>query len=325
MGTELLFTGSIVAAFFAGGVALFAPCCIVFLAPSYLAGAVKNRRWKLLPLTFIFAAGLAVVLVPVTLGMSMLAGAIAQYHVQIYWAGGLMMIGLAALALSGRMWSLPSFMRTPDTSRGDSASFFSLGVFSGIASSCCAPVLAGVMTLSVLSGSAVGGLALGLAFVFGMVFPLFLMALFWDRAKLGEKRFLPAKPVRIKVAGRTLSTNSLNIGVAVAFVAMGVGVIMLAGSAEMTGGSQAQDWVSGTLTQTFAAIQSTLSPVPEVVQAIGLVAIAGGFVWASLTDVRLPWKRRNKNNPTTHDDDDGSSTPEPHCHDAAAVPASDKE
>jgi len=326
VGTELLFTGSIVAAFFAGGVALFAPCCIVFLAPSYLAGAVKNRRWRLLPLTFIFAAGLAVVLVPITLGISMLAGAIAQYHVQIYWAGGLLMIGLAALALSGRMWSLPSFLRTPDTSRGDSASFFSLGVFSGIASSCCAPVLAGVMTLSVLSGSAVGGLALGLAYVFGMVFPLFLMALFWDRAKLGERRFLRAKPVRITAAGRTLATNTLNIGVAVAFVAMGVGVILLAGSPDMTGGTQAQDWASGTLTRIFAAIQRTLSPVPEAVQAIGLVGIAGAFVWATLTEARLPWRRRNTDNPATRDDDDDeSSAPEPHCHDAAAVPASNKE
>lgn len=53
----------------------------------------------------------------------------------------------------------------------------SLGVFSGIASSCCAPVLAGVMTLSALSGSAVGGLLLGFANVFGMVIPLFVMAL----------------------------------------------------------------------------------------------------------------------------------------------------
>src|SRR5450756_2653188 len=66
MGTELLTTGSILAAFFAGGVALFAPCCIVFLAPSYLAGAVKNSRWRLLPLTFVFAAGLGLVLVPIT-------------------------------------------------------------------------------------------------------------------------------------------------------------------------------------------------------------------------------------------------------------------
>jgi cytochrome c biogenesis protein CcdA len=50
---DLLTTGSVLAAFFAGGVALFAPCCIVFLAPSYLAVAVKNRRWRLLPLTFV--------------------------------------------------------------------------------------------------------------------------------------------------------------------------------------------------------------------------------------------------------------------------------
>ena len=48
---NLLTTGSVLAAFFAGGVALFAPCCIVFLAPSYLAVAVKNHRWRLLPLT----------------------------------------------------------------------------------------------------------------------------------------------------------------------------------------------------------------------------------------------------------------------------------
>jgi cytochrome c-type biogenesis protein len=36
---DLLTTGSVLAAFLAGGVALFAPCCIVFLAPSSLAGA----------------------------------------------------------------------------------------------------------------------------------------------------------------------------------------------------------------------------------------------------------------------------------------------
>jgi cytochrome c-type biogenesis protein len=80
---ELLTTGSVLAAFFAGGVALFAPCCIVFLAPSYMAVAVKNRRWRLLPLTFVFAAGLAMVLVPITLGMSLVASAIANYHASL--------------------------------------------------------------------------------------------------------------------------------------------------------------------------------------------------------------------------------------------------
>lgn len=286
MGAELLTTGSILAAFFAGGVALFAPCCIVFLAPSYLAGAIKNRRWRLLPLTFIFAAGLALVLVPITLGMSLLSGAIARYHGPLYWAGGLLMIGLAVLALSGKMWSLPSFLRAPDTSRGDSASFFALGVFSGVASSCCAPVLAGVMTLSALSGSALGGLTLGLAYVFGMVFPLFVMALIWDRARLGEKKILRAKLVRISIAGRVIVTNTLNIAVAVGFVVMGVFIIALAGDANMTGGTQAQDTAASTLTDIFLAVQRFLSPVPEPVLGLGLLLLVGVFVVATLSGRR---------------------------------------
>lgn len=98
---DLLTTGSVLAAFFAGGVALFAPCCIVFLAPSHMAVAVKNRRWRLLPLTFSFAAGLALVLVPSTLGMSLVASAIANYHQPLYYAGGVLMLALACVQLVG--------------------------------------------------------------------------------------------------------------------------------------------------------------------------------------------------------------------------------
>lgn len=286
MGSELLTTGSILAAFFAGGVALFAPCCIVFLAPSFLAGAIKNRRWRLIPLTFVFTAGLALVLVPITLGMSLLAGAIARYHAPLYYAGGALMIALAVLALSGRMWSLPRFIRTPDTSRGDGASFFALGVFSGIASSCCAPVLAGVMTLSALSGSAVGGLALGLAYVFGMVFPLFVMALIWDKARLGERRFLQAKIVRIRIGSRTLITNTLNIVVAIGFAVMGIFVIALANDADMTGGTAAQDSAARLLTRIFLRVQKWVEPVPEAILGLALLAMVAGLVWFTLRNRR---------------------------------------
>ena len=288
MGNELLATGSILAAFFAGGVALFAPCCIVFLAPGYLAGAVKNRRWRLLPLTFIFAAGLALVLVPITLGMSLLAGAIAKYHGPLYWAGGILMIALAALALSGRMWSLPSFLRAPDTSRGDTASFFALGVFSGIASSCCAPVLAGVMTLSALSGSAAGGIVLGLAFVFGMVFPLFVMALVWDKARLGERKLFRAKLVNIRLGSKVFVTNTLNVAVALAFAVMGTLIIGLANSPDMTGGTGIQTAMAELLARVFGQVQEWVSPVPEVVLGVALLALASVFAVATLRDRRRP-------------------------------------
>lgn len=280
----LLTTGSVLAAFFAGMVALFAPCCIVFLAPSYLAAAAKNRRWRLLPLTFVFAAGLAVIMLPITLGISLVAGTIAKYHAPLYYAGGALMLLLAAYSLSGHMWSLPGFLHAPDTRRGDSASFFALGVFSGIASSCCAPVLAGVMTLSALSGTPVGGTMLGLAFVLGMTFPLFAMALAWDRLRLGEKSWIKARPIRLRLAGRSVVTNTVNIAVAVAFAAMGGFVIYLAGAAEMTGGPGFQVAIGRWLSREFEQLQQRLFPVPEPLLGLAVLAIAGVFVYATLTD-----------------------------------------
>jgi cytochrome c-type biogenesis protein len=285
---DLLTTGSVLAAFFAGGVALFAPCCIVFLAPSYLAVAVKNRRWRLLPLTFVFGAGLALVLVPITLGMSLVASTIANYHQPLYYAGGALMLALAAFSLSGRMVSLPSFLQAPDTTRGDSASFFALGVFSGVASSCCAPVLAGVMTLSALSGSSVGGLLLGLAYTFGMVFPLFVMALLWDRFRLGERRFLQARPVRLRIAGRTLVTNSINVAVAAGFTVMGGFVIYLANTGQMTGGPGFQVAIGRGLSRLFGRIETWTAPVPEPLLGLAVFGVAGIFVYATLRDRRRP-------------------------------------
>jgi cytochrome c-type biogenesis protein len=298
--TDLLSTGSILAAFFAGGVALFAPCCIVFLAPSYLAVAVKNRRWRLLPLTFVFAAGLGTVLIPLTLGMSLLSSAIAQYHRLLYTAGGILMLLLAAWSLTGRMWSLPSFLRAPDTRRGDSASFFALGVFSGVASACCAPVLVGVMTLSALSGNPVGGFVLGVAYVFGMVFPLLVMALLWDRFHLGERRFLQARPVTLPLPrGRKIHTNTINIGVAVAFAIMGGFVLYLADTGTMTTGTGVQAAIGTWLAATFAQIQTWVAPVPEAILGLALLLLAAVFVVATL-------RRRD---PRAGDTPSGSTAP----------------
>lgn len=309
--TDLLTTGSILTAFLAGGVALFAPCCIVFLAPSYLAVAVKNRRWRLLPLTVVFAAGLAAVLLPITLGMSLLSAAIAHYHRLLYFAGGVLMLLLAAWSVTGRMWSLPSIIRAPDTRRGDSASFFTLGVFSGVASACCAPVLVGVMALSALAANPIGGVSLGLAYVFGMTFPLFVMALLWDRFDLGNQRILRARPVRLPwFGGRRIHTNSINIGVAAALTIMGGFVLYLADSGQMTRGPRSQVVVGNWLADAFRSINNVLAPVPEPVLGLGVIAIAALFVLAMLRD-----RRRDSDAPNEHEDHSAeNSTSTPHCH-----------
>ena len=302
----LLTTGSILAAFFAGAVALFSPCCIVFLFPAYLASAVQARRWKLLPLTFVFGLGIAVVLLPVTLGVGLVTNTLARYHLPLYIAGGVLMLALAALAFSGRTWSLPSFIRAPSVTRSDAGGVFALGVFSGVASSCCAPVLAGVMTLSALSGSLVGSATLGAAYVFGMVFPLFLMALLWDRLRLGERRLFQARRVRFRLGRRTISTNTVNIAVAAAFAAMGVFVLALAFRGDTTVAPGFQLAIGRWLSALFERVVSFLDPVPEPVLGLGLLGLAGALVTAAF---RNRSSRSQGGFDHDHEDDDKEEGP----------------
>jgi len=144
------------------------------------------------------------------------------------------------------------------------------------------------MTLSALSGSAVGGAALGLAYTFGMVFPLFAMALLWDRYRLGERRFLRAKPVRIRIAGKVLATNTVNLAVAVAFTVMGGFVIYLANTGQMTGGPGFQVGIGKGLSRIFKRIETWAGPVPEPVLGLAVLALAAVFVVATLRDRRRP-------------------------------------
>jgi len=278
----LLSGGSILAAFFAGAVALFSPCCIVFLLPSYMAVGVKNRRWRLLPLTLVFAAGLGLVLLPLTLGIGLLAQSLSRFHTPLYLAGGLLLLAMAALSFSGRSWSLPSFIHSPAPDRSDTAGILALGVFSGVASSCCAPVLAGVMTLSALSSSLVGSTALGLAYIFGMVFPLFLLATSWDRFRLAERRPFQSKTIRLRVAGRTFITNTVNVAVAVVFAAMGGLVLYLAAAGNPMGAGGPQLAVGRWLSAFFTRVLAFLDPMPDLLLGLALLGLAAGFVTFAL-------------------------------------------
>ena len=89
-----------------------------------------------------------------------------------------------------------------------------------------------------------------------MVFPLFAMALLWDRLRLGERRLIKARPVSLRIAGRTLVTNTVNVAVAVVFAVMGGFIIYLAQSERMTGGPGFQAGFGRFLSRVFARIEA---------------------------------------------------------------------
>ena len=92
MDSNLFFGVSLTASFLGGMVALFAPCCITFLFPSYLGTIFKEKR-RIVLLTLIYALGLGSILVPVAMGMKVIVSFFDQFHTTTYLLGSLVSHG----------------------------------------------------------------------------------------------------------------------------------------------------------------------------------------------------------------------------------------
>lgn len=229
--SSLVFGSSLLAAFLGGGVALLAPCCITFLLPAYFASAFRQRR-SLLAMTFVFGAGIALVLVPIALGLAALASFFSRYHREFNIAGGalLMVLGLLALAGKGMM---PMLRPSLDLQRRDPLAVLGLGMFSGVASSCCTPVLAGVFTLAALSPSLVQASLVSLAYVAGMVSPMLILAYVWDERGWPSSGLLAGKWLVLRLGPWRAAVHSTNLAAGLLFLAMGAIVFAFG----VTGGS----------------------------------------------------------------------------------------
>ena len=183
---------SLVAAFVAGMVALFAPCCVTYLLPAYLGNVFREKK-KVLLMTLIYSLGIMVVMLPVVLGARMLTSLFFRMHDWTYIIGGTVMIAVSVMSLLGVKLPMPRLVQKGKQGV-DAWSTFVLGVFSGITSSCCAPVLIGVLTLSSLTPGIFWSLVVGVVYVLGMVTPLYLASLFIEK-----KNFLASPLWRKKI------------------------------------------------------------------------------------------------------------------------------
>lgn len=227
MDTSSTFLGAgIVASFLAGMLAFLAPCCISFLFPSYFATAFKTKS-RIFFMTFVYFVGLAIVLIPIGLGVSTLARIFSSYHEEVFLFGGLFMIFLAILTLFGKTIPMP-FKVKADFQKSDVLSIFILGLLSGAASSCCTPVLVGVLTITALSGTFFYALLLSLTYVLGMVFPLFLLSYFWDKYDFSNAKWLRGKLYSWKIFTKSYYIHTSHLLSAGILFIMGVLIVVLA-------------------------------------------------------------------------------------------------
>ena len=202
---ELVAAASFVTAFIAGMAALFAPCCIGVLLPTYLASVFRTKS-KIFLMTFVYFLGILTIFLPLGLGVASLSSFFTDNHGLFFAIGGAFMLLMGMAMLLGKSFMLPVHVH-PKLRKYDFGSIYVLGLFSGVATTCCAPVLAGVLALSALPGSIWLGGLYALVFVIGMVVPLFIMAGVADRSQALEKFQSLKRTVSYYLFGRQIKVS----------------------------------------------------------------------------------------------------------------------
>jgi cytochrome c-type biogenesis protein len=291
--------GSVVAAFVAGVIALLAPCCISVMLPAYFASSFQNRR-LLVAMTALFAVGIATIILPLALGASALRRLLTGEHTTVYLVGGALMLALGVYTLLGGQLKLPMPGRRSSGSTGP-LGVYSLGVFSGIASSCCAPVLAGVLALSGAASSFGWALGLGTAYVAGMVAPLLVVSLLWDRRDWSETRLFRARSFTVRVGPwrHTMTGTALASGVLLSAMGLFAAWVGLTGSSMATSGWQAR--VSVELQRAGRRVTDALDWLPGWA---GWVLLTAALALTARTAFRqLGWSTSGHDTPTEEDHD----------------------
>ncbi len=260
---DLLVGGTLLTSFLAGAVALFAPCCISVMLPASM--------------TFVFALGVGTIILPIALGAVGVSRLISGHHTPVFIAGAVLMSAMGIATLLG--WKLPMPMpgMRARADRGPAA-VCALGAFSGVASACCAPVLAGVIALSGAASSFLVALAVGVAYVFGMVLPLFVISVLWDRHDWRAGSLLRGRTLRI--AARELGVATVASGLLLLAMGALTFVLALTGPSMPTGG-----WQIGLTVrlQHYAhLVASALSGVPGWVVAAVLAGVLGILAWVAI-------------------------------------------
>lgn len=271
MNLSLLFGGSILAAFISGVIALLAPCCISVMLPAYFAGTFQNKR-QIVGMTLIFALGIATVILPLVIGATYLVNLLNSQHTLIYVGGGLLMLGLGLFILQGGQLHIPMYGRSANNKSGI-VGIYLLGVFSGVSSACCAPVLAGVITLSAFASEFSLVILLGTSYVMGMVIPLMIISLFWNKYDFKKSQIFKSRrfSYQIGTIRRTIQGTSLASGMLLTVI----GVIAIQYGLTSDSMSQPQGWqysVSITLQKVSKFLIDALSWVPNWIT--GLIVIA---------------------------------------------------
>lgn len=290
---ELVAAASLITAFIAGMAALFAPCCIGVLLPAYL-GSVFKTKSKIFLMTFVYFLGILTIFLPLGLGVASLSGFFTNNHGLFFAFGGVFMLAMGISMLLGKSVMLPIKVH-PSLQKYDFGSIYILGLFSGIATTCCAPVLAGVLALSALPGSIWLGGLYALTFVVGMVVPLFIMAGVVDHSRALEKFQSLKRSVRYSLFGREIKASLSHLIAGTIYAIFGLFILIYERANPDIFGQSYQLEINLLAAKVTRFIDRLTSSVPDDSWAILFILLFLLIGWTAFRQASEDVKRKDKN------------------------------
>ena len=254
-------------------IALFAPCCVSYLLPAYLGSVFKERR-KVLLMTLVYSLGIFIVMMPAVLGAKAVSVFLFRYHVPIYLVAGGFMVLIGIISLLGLKLPMININRET-TQKNDVASVFTLGIFSGITSACCAPVLAGVLALSFLTPTFWQAMLIGFVYVLGMVTPLYIGSYYLDSKKVLGMTFFKRKLGLLKTPWKEYPIIMGNLISFFIFTVTGAVIMYLTLATDFSMTVMASEFTSG-----VTELTSRLNTLPgaEVLFSLAIIAFVAIIV-----------------------------------------------
>lgn len=281
-----------------GGMLLLLSPCSALLLPSFFAYAFDGVG-KLAARSALFYLGLATVMVPLGAGVGAFSSLVTRYRGTATLVGGIVLIVFGVVIIVGKGFSFgPAQRASASIKISGNVSVYLLGTVYALAGFCAGPLIGAVLSLALIGSNPVYGGVIGAVFALGMTVPMFVLALLWDRFKLGDRRWLRGRGIKIG----PLHTHTMSLVSGLLFIAIGVLFLVTDGTANLGGivgvdtDQQLQESVSG-----FAGSVSNAAVIFAVVVVVGLV-----LGW------RIDRRRRREkdadNADGTHSTDSGDST-----------------
>lgn len=264
-------------AFVGGALTLLSPCSALLL-PAFFAYAFAGPG-RVVARTGIFFAGLLTFLVPLGLGAGALGGLLLTRRAELTLLAGILLVVIGTYQLVVGGFQLPGserFERARARLSGDSIlSTYLLGAVYGFGGFCAGPILGGVLTIAASTGGALPAAALLAAYGGGMVLPLLVMALAWDRLQGVVRTGVVQREVQLGPLRRPLGTVMSSL----LFIGLGVAFAVSQGANTLAPLYAALD-ADGVLLAVETAVRRALTGLPPTVWlalAAAILIAAGGW------------------------------------------------